>query len=277
MVRAASETPLFAQLRGACSDLADMAVGSEDGDLPGEWQTIHEQLRELAADDDGAEEGGDDDADDWQDVSGGALLGVFECCEGGHEEDLKGLLEQHPEIELNQPGPGGDTALNLACLYGHLSCVKLLLEYGAEANILNEEDGSSVLHDAAAGGYFEICQLLLVSSPELVKIGELHGPHGPHGQPRMHGLLEQSPCRLVVCFACMRRCLISLPAADEDGDTPLHNAARGNHASVVSLMLSAGADPMAVNKEGNTPAREAEDEDVIAILEKAMPPSADSV
>ena len=58
-------------------------------------------------------------------------------------------------------------------------------------------------------------------------------------------------------------------AADEDGDTPLHNAARGNHAEVVELLLAAGADPKALNKEGNTPAKEAEEEDVIQQLEKA--------
>lgn len=46
----------------------------------------------------------------------------------------------------------------------------------------------------------------------------------------------------------LRPCLLWLPfAADEDGDTPLHNAARGNHAEVVQLLLSSGADPLAVN------------------------------
>ena len=49
-------------------------------------------------------------------------------------------------------GPDGDTALHLACLYGHLGCARALLDAGADADIINEEDGSTALHDAAAGG-----------------------------------------------------------------------------------------------------------------------------
>lgn len=58
-------------------------------------------------------------------------------------------------------------------------------------------------------------------------------------------------------------------AGDEDGDTPLHNAARGNHADVVTLLLSHGADPTLRNRSGNTPAQEAEEEEVIKALEAA--------
>ena len=59
-------------------------------------------------------------------------------------------------------------------------------------------------------------------------------------------------------------------AADEDGDTPLHNAARGNHTEVVQLLLSHGADPRARNAEGHTPAQEADEEPVIELLKKAI-------
>lgn len=64
--------------------------------------------------------------------------------------------------------------------------------------------------------------------------------------------------------------LAPLPAADEDGDTPLHNAARGNHAEVVQFLLSLGADPRARNSEGHTPAQEADEEPVIELLKQAI-------
>ncbi len=45
----------------------------------------------------------------------------------------------------------GDTALHIASLFGHEAAALALLEAGADAGAVNEEDGSTVLHDA--GGY----------------------------------------------------------------------------------------------------------------------------
>ena len=68
---------------------------------------------------------------------------------------------QHPVATLSllhgcSSGPDGDTALHLSCLYGHLECARVLLDAGADADVVNEEDGSTALHDAAAGGYLEV-------------------------------------------------------------------------------------------------------------------------
>ncbi|KAJ8899683.1 hypothetical protein K2173_019381 [Erythroxylum novogranatense] len=110
----------------------------------------------------------------------------------------------------------GDTALHLVCLYGHFSCVQLLLEKGANLEAKDDE-GAIPLHDACAGGFTEIVQLLLSSanSPECVK--------------RM------------------------LETVDTDGDTPLHHAARGEHADVIRLLLEFGASPTKMNVFGKIP------------------------
>ncbi len=54
--------------------------------------------------------------------------------------------------------------------------------------------------------------------------------------------------------------------ADNDGDTPLHNAARGGFHQLVTLLLKHGADPAAQNKEGRTAAQETDEADVLAAL-----------
>ena len=52
---------------------------------------------------------------------------------------------------VNFLGPEGDTLLHLACLYAHEECAQLLLANGADVTVV-DEDCSTVLHDAAAGG-----------------------------------------------------------------------------------------------------------------------------
>lgn len=63
----------------------------------------------------------------------------------------------------------------------------------------------------------------------------------------------------------------ALDVQDEDGETPLHTAARGDHKEVVRYLLQLGADPTITNSTHNhTPADEAEDPEVRDILEAAI-------
>eukprot|EP00850_Spirogloea_muscicola_P014806 SM000108S14250 [mRNA] locus=s108:427735:429554:- [translate_table: standard] len=61
-----------------------------------------------------------------------------------------------------------------------------------------------------------------------------------------------------------------LKAADADGDTPLHNAARGGHTDVVTQLLEAGSSPLAENSSGKTPDELADpDTEAFLLLEMA--------
>lgn len=134
---------------------------------------------------------------------------------------------------IDEPVEDGDTALHLTCLYGHLSCVQLLLERGANIEA-KDEDGAIPLHDACAGGYTEIVQLLL---------------NRAHGAEHIKRMLE---------------------SVDSEGDTPLHHAARGEHVDVIRLLLSNGASSRKANLYGKTPADLPEqDTDARRLLEAA--------
>ncbi|XP_071701119.1 uncharacterized protein [Rutidosis leptorrhynchoides] len=139
---------------------------------------------------------------------------------------------------IDEPVEDGDTALHLTCLYGHLSCVQLLLERGASVEA-KDEDGGIPLHDACAGGFMEIVQLL---------IGKADSPE------------------------CLKR---MLDTVDVEGDTPLHHAARGEHGEIVQLLLTIGASPTKTNVFGKTPGELAEPNTAAwTILEAATRPSA---
>ncbi|KAJ1392208.1 Ankyrin repeat [Sesbania bispinosa] len=118
---------------------------------------------------------------------------------------------------IDEPVEDGDTALHLTCLYGHLECVQLLIERGANLEAKDEEGGIP-LHDACAGGFTEIVQLLLNSANNTERIKRM------------------------------------LESVDSEGDTPLHHAARGEHVDVIRLLLCNGASTTKTNLYGKIPA-----------------------
>ncbi|KAJ4705006.1 putative Ankyrin repeat-containing protein [Melia azedarach] len=135
---------------------------------------------------------------------------------------------------IDEPVEDGDTALHLACLYGYLPCVQLLLERGANLEA-KDEDGAVPLHDACAGGFLEIAQLLINSANDTERVKRM------------------------------------IETVDAEGDTPLHHAARGEHVGVIRLLLASGASPTKANLYGKTPTELAEPEtEARRILEAAV-------
>lgn len=76
-------------------------------------------------------------------------------------------------------GADSDTAIHLAALYGHASCVRVLLDAGARADVA-DADGALPLHDAAAGGYVEIAGMLLDAAPATLDRGDSEGDTALH-------------------------------------------------------------------------------------------------
>ncbi|XP_052176407.1 uncharacterized protein LOC127790778 [Diospyros lotus] len=188
----------------------------------------------------------DEDEDDIFEENDGALIqlepdsdtpphlrDLAAAAERGDLDALRRALD-NLNGSVDEPVEDGDTALHLTCLYGHLPCVQLLLERGANLEA-KDEDGAIPLHDACAGGFTEIIELLINSAnnPERVK--------------RM------------------------LDSVEVEGDTPLHHAARGEHIDVIRLLLAAGADPTKTNIYGKAPSELADpDTEARRILEDAV-------
>jgi uncharacterized protein len=92
-------------------------------------------------------------------------LDVFEAAALGNVPRLRVLLEADPSL-ANAFGDDGFHPLGLACFFGHVDAARLLLEHGADPNLLsrNEDIQTAALHAAcAAQGVDEDVRYELVS------------------------------------------------------------------------------------------------------------------
>ena len=171
-------------------------------------------------------------------------------------------------------GEDSDTAIHLAALYGHADCVRLLLEAGARADVA-DADGAVPLHDAAVRasvmqlgklpcplGYrrslamralFALWQpgparrlrcLVLRAAPTPQAGGNAKDPstQAPQSGPRSCNLacLPQAGGYADICAMLLDAAPSAIDRGDSEGDTPLHNAARGGHEAVVQVRAAAG-------------------------------------
>jgi ankyrin repeat protein len=89
-------------------------------------------------------------------------LDVFDAAAVGRTRGLEELLEAEPEL-VTAWSPDGFTALHLAAFFGQEEAAKILVERGAEVNLVARHASIHVtpLHSAAAGSHAEIVKLLL--------------------------------------------------------------------------------------------------------------------
>ena len=131
--------------------------------------------------------------------------------------------------------------LHRAAGFGHMECIKALLDRGAEVNIKCNAD-STPLHSAAWGGHVDCTRALLDSGAE-VNTQDCHGSTPLHSAA-FYGRVE-----------CMKALLDSgaeVDAQDNDGSTPLHNAARLGHVECIKDLIGSGARVTIINNRGQT-------------------------
>ena len=89
-------------------------------------------------------------------------LDVFDSAAVGRTRGLEELLDAEPALATSW-SPDGFTALHLAAFFGQPDAARILLERGAEVNVVARNASIHVtpLHSAAAGSHAEIVKLLL--------------------------------------------------------------------------------------------------------------------
>lgn len=230
-----------------------------------------------------------------------ALVGelLTRAAENGENDIIRFALASGADVDAHDPDTG-KTPLILAAERGHVSSVALLIERGARVDRKSTEQWTPLVY-AAARGQPQVARLLIGAGANV----EVREPSGGYTPLMIAALLGQADLVAPLIDAgadvtargdqtgstalavaaessspssldTMAELLIGgspLEARDDSGATPLMAAAKANNTNAVNLLLSAGADPLAMDQAGNTAAtfaRERANEDILALLEAGV-------
>jgi len=165
------------------------------------------------------------------------------------EAAAEGALERIGELlaggaQVDQRNANGGTALMYAASAGHLDAMRLLLDHGADPEA-RARIGWTAMLVAAAKGQEDAVALLLDAGAD-PRDTDAYG-----WTPLMRAVSGGYEETVAVLLACGR---VDLKAREESGATVLHIAAGRGYASIVKRLLEAGAERLAADGEGRTPA-----------------------
>ena len=230
----------------------DETTGGPDGERPGLWGKIvrlfdsapaeaHEQGRRLRA------------AVRAQDIplvrkmiaqgvgvnaSQEASLACI-ACRRGNVELLGALLDAG--VDPNRPDRRSQnsrarTPMQEAARRGWHEGVDLLLTHGAHPDACEPGDFSA-LHLAARAGHAKVVRQLLMAQAD--PCGDRHAPAGP-----LHETASMEVLELLLAAGALPN------QRDRNKSTPLHQQAYHGRPDLIARLLSAGADPMVVDRRG---------------------------
>lgn len=168
--------------------------------------------------------------------------------------------------DLNGADDWGYTPLHMAAKYGHASTMRKLIAAKANPNARASNDGFTPLHLAVIDRHEEAIAVLIAAKADL-EVRDDHGrtplhwgpsaytPQPKHiyrrmGEPHDTVFVDPGPAKGI-------RLLLDagakIDAVDDEGDTPLHEAARLGSVRAAELLVARGAKANVKNKAGETP------------------------
>ena len=200
---------------------------------------------------------------------------IIESAAKGDVDVLRRLLDDHPDkLHLKVP-PYEASLLFPAAQSGSIEAVDLLLERGLDVNYREKGDNTYAMHWVAAQGNLEMVRKLADAGGDVIGEGDDHAG-GVIGWASCWEGCNDAAHRAVVDFLIsrgarhhifsavamdladeVRRIVAADPSAlnqrqsrNENHRTPLHFAVAMNLPQMVELLLTLGADPLAVDGGG---------------------------
>lgn len=164
-------------------------------------------------------------------------------CEGEISKERRNVAPT-----LHSSDDKGFTALHIACKYGKLAVVELLLDRGARINV-KDMRGCTPLHHAAAWGH-QNALLLLLHSNAHPDIADNDGNTPLHFASN-NG--HETCVKALLYFSEHLGQPIRVETKNLHGDTPLHHACKWGYQGIVQILLEYGARPDLMNNRRKSP------------------------
>lgn len=163
---------------------------------------------------------------------------LYIASQNGHDKVVYLLCSKRPDLLINYVALNGSTALYVAAENGNLECVKILLQFGADANI-GYLAGYTPLYVAAQKGHYSIVETLL-------KYGADVNRKTRRGATSLYVATQNKHKDII-------QLLLSYGAdtnlAFENGCTALHVACCDDDIELSKLLFQYGANPFIKDKE----------------------------
>ncbi len=162
----------------------------------------------------------------------------------GNTDIVQLLLENGANVNLVDDE--NDTPLHCACLHGHFTIAQSLLEHGTNVNVVGG-DGDTPLHYACAKGYFYLVRLLLKHKANIHVTNDIQ-------ETPLHKASRNG--RFTITKLLLKK-KADINATDEDNTTPLQKACLHGRFKVAQLLITHGANINVRNKDDRTPLHDA--------------------
>eukprot|EP01130_Rhizamoeba_saxonica_P011150 TRINITY_DN4615_c0_g1_i2.p1 TRINITY_DN4615_c0_g1~~TRINITY_DN4615_c0_g1_i2.p1 ORF type:complete len:368 (+),score=63.49 TRINITY_DN4615_c0_g1_i2:35-1138(+) len=175
---------------------------------------------------------------------------VFVATETGDFKRLKELLECDIDVldDVNSPDQSGKYLVHIAAQNSREDIINLLIDHGADINVVEEDTDWNILHFAAIGGSEKLFNYL-VTHPDM----EVYDHPNQDRNTPIHYFCRQFMEDSYNTIHEFVQRGVNINAQNFNGETPLHNACwKGNHTIVKSLLLY-GVDINLQNDHGETP------------------------
>ncbi|KAM5555198.1 ankyrin repeat-containing protein [Rosa sericea] len=155
---------------------------------------------------------------------------VHEACRTGNPQILNILLEANPEVVSKLNSREKISALSLACSYGHLDVVRLLLKEPGKLGLGKEGFDQACIHLAVTGGHKDVVKELLRVCPDLAYMVDEKGNYPLH--------YATSKENREITWTLLKLDPKLAQKHNLSGQTPLHLAAINYKISVLQVFVS---------------------------------------